>query len=61
MFIALYFSLVWDLTRSLSASVLAAVFLTFDIGMLVLNRYILLGKFSYVSRKDKDNNGEPFN
>lgn len=36
------FIAVWDLTRSLSASILAASLLLFDIGMLVLNRYILL-------------------
>jgi hypothetical protein len=35
--------LVWDLTNSLTASGLAAALLILDIGMLVLNRYILLG------------------
>ena len=34
---------VWDLTHSLRASGLAATLLILDIGMLVLNRYILLG------------------
>jgi hypothetical protein len=34
---------VWDLTHSLTASGLAAALLILDIGMLVLNRYILLG------------------
>ncbi len=33
----------WDLTHSLTASGLAAALLILDIGMLVLNRYILLG------------------
>lgn len=36
------FLTVWDLTHSLPASVLAATFLIFDIGMMTLNRYILL-------------------
>merc|ERR1712107_52194 len=36
------FLTVWDLTGSLTASVLAAAFLIFDIGMMALNRYILL-------------------
>lgn len=36
------FLTVWDLTHSLTASGLAAALLVLDIGMLVLNRYILL-------------------
>ena len=38
-----YLCTVWDLTHSLRASGLAATLLILDIGMLVLNRYILLG------------------
>jgi len=33
---------VWELTGSLTASTLAGGFLLFDVGMLILNRYILL-------------------
>jgi len=33
---------VWDLTKSVTASSLSAVLLVFDVGMLTLNRYILL-------------------
>jgi hypothetical protein len=38
---------VWDLTHSLRASGLAAALLILDIGMLVLNRYILLGNIHF--------------
>ena len=36
------FLTVWNFTQSLTASCLAACFLIFDIGVLILNRYILL-------------------
>jgi len=36
------FTSVWDLTRNLSASLIASTLLIFDIGMIALNRYILL-------------------
>ena len=36
------FLTVWNFTHSLTASSLAACFLIFDIGVLILNRYILL-------------------
>ncbi|XP_049547589.1 protein O-mannosyl-transferase 2 [Anopheles darlingi] len=36
------FHTVWDMTRSLTAAIFAAAYILFDIGMLILNRYILL-------------------
>ncbi|XP_053669548.1 protein O-mannosyl-transferase 2 [Anopheles marshallii] len=36
------FHTVWDMTGSLTASTFAAAYILFDIGMLILNRYILL-------------------
>ncbi|GIY10392.1 protein O-mannosyl-transferase 2 [Caerostris extrusa] len=36
------FLIVWELTYSLSASTLAAIFLIFDVGMITLCQYILL-------------------
>ncbi|KAL9694071.1 hypothetical protein quinque_013356 [Culex quinquefasciatus] len=36
------FHTVWDMTGSLTASAFAAAYILFDIGMLILNRYILL-------------------
>ncbi|XP_058062002.1 protein O-mannosyl-transferase 2 [Anopheles bellator] len=36
------FHTVWDMTHSLTAATFAAAYILFDIGMLILNRYILL-------------------
>ncbi|KAF7990795.1 hypothetical protein HCN44_000600 [Aphidius gifuensis] len=40
--VPLAFLIVWDLTLSIRASTLSAIFVLFDSGMLTLNRYILL-------------------
>ncbi|KAK0182106.1 hypothetical protein PV327_000275 [Microctonus hyperodae] len=40
--VPLAFLTVWDLTKSARASALAAMFILFDVGLLTLNRYILL-------------------
>ncbi|XP_011305386.1 protein O-mannosyl-transferase 2 [Fopius arisanus] len=40
--VPLAFLIVWDLTKSTRASVLSAMFILLDIGLLTLNRYILL-------------------
>ncbi|XP_034938393.1 protein O-mannosyl-transferase 2 [Chelonus insularis] len=40
--VPLAFLTVWDLTKSTRASALAAMFILFDVGLLTLNRYILL-------------------
>lgn len=40
--VPLAFAIVWDLTKSIQASALAAMFILFDVGLLTLNRYILL-------------------
>ncbi|XP_025155752.1 protein O-mannosyl-transferase 2-like isoform X2 [Harpegnathos saltator] len=40
--VPLSYLITWDLTKSTSASLLAAIFILFDIGLLTLNQYILL-------------------
>ncbi|XP_054011086.1 protein O-mannosyl-transferase 2 isoform X1 [Hylaeus anthracinus] len=40
--VPLSYLIVWDLTKSIQASVLSALFILFDVGLLTLNQYILL-------------------
>lgn len=40
--VPLSYLIVWDLTKSLQAASFSALFILFDVGMLTLNRYILL-------------------